>query len=273
MKIRCDYCGGYLSDTDEKCPHCGGVNQHLVRGAEGIPQTMEELKAFCQARQLPLEKMRFFIGEDYRQPKAFGIYQDSNGDFVVYKNKADGSRTVRYRGKDEAYAVHELYQKMKSEVLNRKAQGAEGASSKGKNAQQPQKLGFGCTVSIVLVLAALLACFIIGMIEGSPAWPHNGYYLFNNDYYYYQDNDWYTYTNDSWTTTSSVDSTLSDHAESYWEGSSYTDEMTASSFENSDYYQESESQSSWSSSDWDSSDWDYDYSSWDSSDTDWDSDW
>ena len=62
----------------------------------------------------------FFIGIDYRQPRAFGIYQAGN-EFIVYKNKADGTRAVRYQGTDEAYAVNELYLKLKDEILNQKA--------------------------------------------------------------------------------------------------------------------------------------------------------
>ncbi len=31
---------------------------------------------------------------------------------IVYKNKADGSRSIRYRGPDEAYAVRALYEKL-----------------------------------------------------------------------------------------------------------------------------------------------------------------
>ena len=41
--------------------------------------------------------------------------------FIVYKNKADGTRAVRYKGTDEAYAVNELYLKLKDEILNQKA--------------------------------------------------------------------------------------------------------------------------------------------------------
>ena len=57
---------------------------------------------------------------DVLQPKAFGIYKDSDGNFVVYKNKGDGTRAERYRGKDEAYAVNEIYQKLRSEIQIRR---------------------------------------------------------------------------------------------------------------------------------------------------------
>ena len=84
------------------------------------PQTIDELKQFCAEKGMPLEKMRFFIGEDYPHPRAFGIYEDADGDFVVYKNKADGTRAVRYKGPNEAYAVNELYEKLKYETDKRR---------------------------------------------------------------------------------------------------------------------------------------------------------
>ena len=62
---------------------------------------------------------RFFIGKDTRAPRAFGIYE-ANGEFIVYKNKSDGSRAIRYKGTDEAYAVNELYMRLKEEILNQK---------------------------------------------------------------------------------------------------------------------------------------------------------
>ena len=110
MKTFCDYCGSVIDDTIEKCPNCGAVNVHMQRSADQIPKTIEELQAFAQAQGIPLEKMRFFIGIDYKEPKAFGIYKESaSGNCVVYKNKADGTRAIRYRGTDEAYAVNEIY--------------------------------------------------------------------------------------------------------------------------------------------------------------------
>ena len=30
MKVKCDYCGSFIEDTDETCPHCGGVNEHVM---------------------------------------------------------------------------------------------------------------------------------------------------------------------------------------------------------------------------------------------------
>ena len=130
MRIQCDYCEQYYDEKEETCPFCGAVNRTAKRTADGVPRTVEELKAFAQRHNLPLEKMRFFIGENYTGPRAYGIYQDeNNGSFIVYKNKSDGSRAVRYEGRDEAYAVNELYQKMKTEVAGQKARLAAGKGS------------------------------------------------------------------------------------------------------------------------------------------------
>ena len=94
MKIICDYCGSSVEDDQEKCPNCGGTLNVKPR-VNGKPKTLEELKRYCQENGLTAERTRFFIGEDYRGARAFGIFQNGSGEFVVYKNKADGSRAVR----------------------------------------------------------------------------------------------------------------------------------------------------------------------------------
>ena len=116
----CKYCGAYINDTDEVCKECGATNEHYKRVSDGTPRTIEELKSWYRARKLPPEETtRFFIGRDIREPRAFGIYEDG-GKFIVYKNKANGERAIRYQGRDEAYAVNELYLKLKEEILNQK---------------------------------------------------------------------------------------------------------------------------------------------------------
>lgn len=112
MQIKCEYCDSYYDDDEEKCPYCGATNEHLNRTAKGVPQTIEDLKDYCSRHNIPTKKLRLFIGENYIDPKAYGIYQDGER-FIVYKNKADGSRAVRYDGTDESYAVNELYQKIR----------------------------------------------------------------------------------------------------------------------------------------------------------------
>ena len=143
MKIRCEYCEQYIDDTEEVCPHCGAVNPSASRAANGVPRTVEELKAFAARHNLPLAKMRVFLGENYTGPRAYGIYRDEDsGEFVVYKNKSDGSRAVRYRGHDEAYAVNELYQKMKSEVAEQKSRiAAQKSGSRQSSYAAPRSRG------------------------------------------------------------------------------------------------------------------------------------
>ena len=120
-KVKCDYCGSYINDIEEKCPSCGAVNPGHLRVSDGTPKTIEELKAWYKSRGLPPEYVtRFFIGQNIKAPKVFGIYEE-NGMFIVYKNKSDGSRVIRYQGTDEAYAVNELYLRLKEEILNQKS--------------------------------------------------------------------------------------------------------------------------------------------------------
>ncbi len=87
----------------------------------GVPKTIEELKDYCDRNEFTPSKTRFFVGFNYQGAKAFGIYKDeATGEFVVYKNKADGSRSVRYRGTDEEFAVVELYDRLQQEIGNQK---------------------------------------------------------------------------------------------------------------------------------------------------------
>ena len=127
MANYCEHCGSELTSGSFYCQNCGAPVPQGGAAAQAepepsarrrvqTPRTIDELTAFCERHELPLAKMRFFIGLDYPGAKAFGIFQDSDGNFVVYKNKADGSRSVRYRGPDEAYAVNEIFQKLKEEA-------------------------------------------------------------------------------------------------------------------------------------------------------------
>ncbi|MDO5573510.1 MAG: zinc ribbon domain-containing protein [bacterium] len=275
MKIKCDYCGSFISDTDEKCPNCGGVNSHLVRRAVGVPKTIEELKTWCTEKNIPLKDARFFIGEDYRGARAFGIYYDEKTEnYVVYKNKSDGSRAVRYEGKDEAYAVNELYQKLKEEILNQKqrisAQKQSGRPSgnavRGKQNEIKTKISKALYITGI---ALIILVFLFGIF--APSVPDRGYYNYENETYYYQPGDgWYTYNGGGWNSTT-VDSTLYDNYSDYYDSSSYSSDYDTTDFVDSGYYEESSNNSydsDWDSNDsWDSSD------SWDSGGSDWDSDW
>jgi len=166
MQIKCEYCGSFINDYDEKCPYCDGVNNNLVRMVSDTPKTISELKQWYIDRQLPPEEVtRFFIGTDYPYPRAYGIYKDASNNFVVYKNKNDGSRAIRYKGSDEAYAVNELYMKLKEEILRQKALHQEGqseATSKSSNGKMTTLalIGVGATTVCGYFIPDIL-CFLI----------------------------------------------------------------------------------------------------------------
>lgn len=219
------------------------------------PKTIEELKAFCAERGMPLEKMRFFIGEDYREARAFGIYRDEDGHYVVYKNKSDGSRSIRYQGPDEAYAVKELYEKLKSEVERRRSS-APAASPAKKKSKAFQK-----AIALFLVIAAVGGIAVLANHAEK-----RGYYQYQNQTYYYDRHDWYIYDHllDSWSPWNE-EADWMEEPDDYYLSSQYSDSYSVDDFKNSEYYDAGRDASDWGSS--------YDYSDWDSGFTNWDSDW
>ena len=266
MKVKCSFCGQYFDDSAEKCPNCGAPNDHIHRTSDAVPKTIDELKAYCEQNGLTPERTRFFVGVDYKQPKAFGIYKDDTGEFVVYKNKANGERAVRYRGVDEAYAVNELYERLQDEILNQKAHHVERQKTKAvKSVKRQQRNGL-----IQGNLFALGASVVIGTIIYPTRKFNNGYYHYNNTHYYSLDDTWYYYddTSTDWFPASSVPDDLTENANEYYDSSYYDYNSNTTDFKDTDYYSDWEKSQSDndSDSDWDSSDWDSD-------DTDWDSDW
>lgn len=304
MRSKCEYCGSYVESTEENCPNCGAVNPNHQRNASGVPQTMEELKDFCARHNLPLEQMRFFIGEDYKKPKAFGIYQDGDGNFVVYKNKADGSRAIRYKGTDEAYAVHELYLKLQSEVQKQKTRRSASAAEQtgGKSNHQGRSTNrlsgvwasFSPREKRRLIGSLLLVLFLFSILAFDAMVPDKGYYSYEGSYYYYDYPDWYRFDREQldWVPADMAHTPLDRHYNHYLiknnsSGSQYSESVDSEYYDafsaSQSVWEEDDSSiredssgsdSSWDDSDWDDSDWDWDSGSdWDSSYTDWDSDW
>lgn len=244
MRIKCEYCESFIDDTDEKCPYCGAVNKGLARSGKGIPKTIEELCDFAKSHNLPLEEMHYYLGENYEGPKAIGIYHDEDSDnFIVYKNKSDGTRSVRYQGKDEAYAVNEIYQKMKTDVMNQKARNVSKSEPTYSSSSTPST-GGGLKKVITYVAIFFLACVLLGQSCGGCADVSSGS---SDSYSDYGSGYTYDYSDDS------------NSSGSWWSSDDDDDD----------------NDSWWSSDDdWDSSDWDWGSSdSWDSGYSDWDSDW
>ncbi|MCR5431708.1 MAG: zinc ribbon domain-containing protein [Lachnospiraceae bacterium] len=275
MKIKCDFCGSMIDETEKACPNCGAPLSGANRTAPTSPQTIEELRQWYIARNLPPEEVtRFFIGKDIKEPKAFGIYKNSSGDFVVYKNKSDGSRAVRYQGSDEAYAVNELYQRMRSQIEDQKRRNNMRRRNYGLN-QNVNNNGPSFWKKYKWAIIIIVGIVIYALLTRSGSAIPSGYYNYGGRDYYYQDSDWYYYDNNSngWFESDSSSDIYSnitgDNYSSY--SNNYSDYSFSGSntFESSDFY-DSDSGSSWYDSDDDSS-WDSDWS-WDSSDS-WDSDW
>lgn len=280
----------YNDMTPQSSSHPTGKSaQPSNKQSSKRPMTIEELRQWYIDRHLPPEDVtRFFIGKDIREPKAFGIYKNNMGEFVVYKNKANGERAVRYQGRDEAFAVGELLNRLKEEILLRKGKKGTapltGNSSGSAHLQQGydssnkgnafENLRDGCSMGgsrkgcfLGGIIAAILAVFVAIFGSGVP----NGYYHYQDNYYYHLGSSWFIYNmlTSEWSPTTSLDEWITDENEEQYR----TNSFNGSRFEETGWYEEYYSSNS-SSDDNDSDyDWDDDDDSWDSNDTDWDDDW
>lgn len=262
MNIKCDFCGSMIDERSENCPHCGAPLSGVNRLASEQPKTIEELKAWYTAHNLPPEEItRFFIGKNITEPKAFGIYKTETGDCVVYKNKSTGERAIRYQGADEAYAVNELYQRLKAEIVDQKA--ANNSGGGGNHNKPVKKKRWGCLIALLIGMGIFL--YAAATTESIP----NGYYKYQDTEYYHQHNHWYKYdaAADKWLEAESLSGVINeDNSHDYsFEGHEGTRFEETNWYDNGSSYDDDD--------DWDSDDsWDSD-DDWSSSSTDWDSDW
>lgn len=285
MKVKCNYCDQMIEDNLNYCPFCGGSMPTVNRTATGEPRTIEELQQWYRSRNLPPENVtRFFIGKDIKEPKAFGIFKNGNGEFVVYKNKANGERAIRYQGYDEGYAVNELYQRLKTEIADQKSHSADVRATQmvrstygggRRNSSGLIKyLLFFIFGKVGISMLVIVIAFLVSVFDHSPS---RGYYRYRGNDYYYQRGSWYEYDDvyDTWDYLDDsgflddiiYDDTASDYRVYDHDGLDFED---TSWYYDSDSSYSSGSDSSYdydwdSGSSWDSSDsWDSDYSSWDS---------
>lgn len=291
MSNKCPFCGESVPSGEEFCPNCGTrLSEKQPESAQEArvyqkPRTIEQLKEFCREKGMPLYTMRFFIGEDYRQPRAFGIFRNENGEFVVYKNKDDGTRAIRYQGPDEAFAVNEIYEKLKSETklrsrtVTRSGLGARVAPPRRRRASLVMLL----IIVTILTMCAMILISFFSMRGGSRRGSfRRGYYEYNDTDYYYYDNDWYSFDPYAgiWLPEQELDPAFAEDPSAYYRSYSYDDSYGTEDFEDSEYYYDSsydsDSYDDSYDSDYDDYDWDSgsdSWDSWDSSDTDWGSDW
>lgn len=264
--LRCAHCGEPLSKRDKVCPRCGAEVK-----TDTTPKTIYELRQYCARRRMPLAAMRFFLGEDCKEARAFGIYQDDDGDFVVYKNKADGTRAIRYRGPDEAHAVKEIYDKLLSEIEIRKQKKRAAVQTRTAPTAPtvPTKKKRGTPLFGILTLGLVIAVSVAALFFAMTGKPSRGYYYYDDGYYYSQDGDWYYYDQDDWYLWDMPEEFV-ENSDDYYVGQYYDSGYGVDDFYYSDYYYEP------GDSDWDDDDdWDddSDWDDWDDWDTDWDSDW
>ena len=264
------------------------------------PKTIEELRLWYEWHNLPPEEVtRFFIGKNITEPKAFGIYKNERGECVVYKNKANGERAVRYQGGDEAFAVGELLQRLREEIANQKAKKPFNTVVQSSNHRlQAQSLEASPTMKqsleaspttamrpskketrryaapkkpasgnskwengIFTVVAGMMVAIVM-LFSGNHA--PNGYYYYQGKHYYRQGSSWYLYKNTThdWYQTQSLESKITkDNAGQY-----RISHFDGKRFEDTRWYDDG-SYDSGDDDEWSDND------SWDSRDTDWDSDW
>ena len=196
MKVKCDFCGTMMNDTESVCPSCGAPNASVRRSSGDQPLTIEELKKWYESKGLPPENVtRFFIGKNVREPKAFGVYfEEESGNYIVYKNKASGERAVRYRGTDQAYAVNELFQRLKQEITQQKMRNVRQAAGGTGGKRDPKAdlvesgktLGKGCIGCLVFIVGSVAAIFVLMIVLGLFLMrndPSGGYYTYDNTCY------------------------------------------------------------------------------------------
>jgi len=257
---KCQYCGGTVSSEDQVCPGCGAPNPNYVENTPRtifLPKTIDELKEYCAERGMPLLRMRFFIGEDCREPRCFGIYRDGRN-VVVYKNKSDGSRAVRYKGPDEEHAVNEILQKLLEECHNR------GIYPDGKPSEQEVRRQKKKNIRPALIfLIAALAFAVVSNLMDRHNHRHDGYYTYDDRVYYLYGTDWY-YSDGYYDDWYYIDDFPAEDYEYYYDGTDYDSDWGVSSFTSSDTWEQIQEDHSSGSAD---------YDSWDSGGTDWDSDW
>lgn len=246
--------------------------------------SLEEINNIIGYFQIPIfDVCRFAIGFDCKESKCFGIYYDQYlGEYVVYKNKADGSRAIRYQGPDEQMACQIIWDKFIEEVKNRPAFARKflpdyvpNTTSRSNNYRSNSSYGStnrrGISASslingIGIFLACAILVFVFCFLLSQPS---RGYYLYDDEVYYYNDGSWYYYDDyyDTWDYYYDDDY---EFLEDYYYGTSY--DYIDYAFEDTDFYYESDYNSDYDSG-WDS-DWDSDWDSgWDSGGSDWDSDW
>lgn len=260
-------------------------------------KTIDELLEFIHDKGIPVEQMRFAIGENMgSQPRWFFIYYDiETQEWVVAKNKDTGETVERYRGDSEEKAVEIIFAKMEEEankrglsvVYDNPAKEREEYYTNRHNDPSPDKRKYRrkrnsilnnkrfviqLSVALTIVIAATIFVAVL-MFGPTRQWTGPGYYkgyngnVYCNTYEDYRDRyrTNYSHAYDGY------------HDRYYYDDYDYDYNYRYDNDYDYDYNYDYDY-------DYDD-DYDYDYSydydddsssswsSWDSSDTDWGSSW
>lgn len=248
----CGSCKVKYSNKLNKCPNCGVLNPSRIpveapsEHSFQMPKTLRELELLLEENRLSPNDIRLHIREDYPGPLCCGIFQDAEGNFVVYKNRIDGSRVVRYQGPDEAYAVSELLQKALERVEVRRALHVPlpheqdslsvqkdtpfKKSLKKRRSSQPKRTTIKW--NYLGLLSPLLVILVVWVFMNWDS-TKSGYYCYQSSYYYYQDSDWFVYQGDTWYPVVPV---FASDCSRYFRSETFSDSYGVSDFATSGYY-------------------------------------
>lgn len=248
----CGSCKVKYSNKLNNCPNCGARNPSRIpveapsEHSFQMPKTLRELELLLEENRLSPNDIRLHIREDYPGPLCCGIFQDAEGNFVVYKNRIDGSRVVRYQGPDEAYAVSELLQKALDRVEVRRALHVPlpheqdslsvqkdtpfKKSLKKRRSSQPKRTTIKW--NYLGLLSPLLVILVVWVFMHWDS-TKSGYYCYQSSYYYYQDSDWFVYQGDAWYPVVPV---FASDCSQYFRSETFSDSYGVSDFATSGYY-------------------------------------
>lgn len=166
------------------------------------PKTIEEFKVWLDEHNLwDSDTTRFFVGVNYEKPKAFGIYRDGDN-VILYKNKADGTRVIRYSGPDEEFAVSELYDRLMVEVDKQRYGTSESSRSSvvkrtKKSDTKPSVMMYwiGALVTIICTLFLFRCSSTTATYGGGSSYSYSSddtssYDDYDDDDDYDSDDDW-----------------------------------------------------------------------------------
>ena len=232
-------------DATEFCPLCGAPVAPMEEPQpeatpaqpETTPRTVEELVALCDSFEVDPANHGFFIGKDEKDTPGYGLFLDAFGDYVFYHNHSSGDRAIRYKGRDEGYAVGEMYRRMKAaHLFHRPAarQESDGSSRSqhhhSHRSHRQRKKARRLRRIIAAAVAVVVCCVAAVVLRWRALQPKDGYYHYQGRYYYLQHRQWYAYDSvmDTWNKTQPDENVVDNHSlyyrsTYYWEGSPVSD--------------------------------------------------